>query len=85
MDVVAALDGHRWASFEMAICSISRPILRLVAAYLGHGANGWWFDNKGGGLEYPVFWAIACFSLALIGSGAHALRSDDAVYDGSRA
>ena len=57
----------------------------LVAAYLGHGANGWWFDNKGGGLEYPVFWAIACFSLALIGSGAHALRSDDAVYDGSRA
>ena len=48
----------------------------LVAAYLGHGANGWNFSNKGGGYEYPVFWAIACFALALIGSGANALKAD---------
>ena len=45
----------------------------LFAAYLGHGANGWLFTAKGGGYEYPVFWAIACFTLALLGSGAHAL------------
>jgi len=57
----------------------------LFAAYLGHGANGWPFTNKGGGWEFPVFWAIACFALALIGSGAHALRPDDAVYEGNRA
>jgi len=57
----------------------------LFVAYLGHGANGWAFANKDGGWEYPVFWAIACFSLALIGSGAHALRSDDGVYEGGRA
>ena len=56
----------------------------LFAAYLGHGANGWPFANKGGGWEYPVFWAIACFALALIGAGAHALRSDEGVHEGSR-
>jgi putative oxidoreductase len=48
----------------------------LAAAYLGHGANGWNFSNKGGGYEYPVFWAIACFALALVGSGANALKPD---------
>ena len=46
----------------------------LVAAYLGHGANGWLFSNKGGGYEYPVFWALACFALTLLGDGAHALK-----------
>jgi putative oxidoreductase len=45
----------------------------LFAAYLGHAANGWTFTSKGGGYEYPVFWAIACFTLALLGSGANAL------------
>ena len=38
----------------------------LFAAYLGHAANGWLFSAKGGGYEYPVFWAIACFALALL-------------------
>jgi putative oxidoreductase len=48
----------------------------LFAAYLGHGTHGWSFTAQGGGYEYPVFWAIACFTLALLGSGAHALKSD---------
>ncbi len=47
----------------------------LVASYLGHAGNGWLFTNKGGGYEYPVFWAIACFALALVGSGAYSLRA----------
>src|SRR5262249_11710220 len=46
----------------------------LVAAYLGHRANGWMFANQGGGYEFPVFWAIALFALALLGDGVHALR-----------
>ncbi|MCC6474030.1 MAG: DoxX family protein [Burkholderiales bacterium] len=46
----------------------------LFAAYLGHAANGFWFSAKGGGWEYPLFWAGACFALALLGEGAHALR-----------
>ena len=50
----------------------------LFAAYLGHGGNGWLFTNQGGGWEYPVFWAIACFALALLGDGAMAVRQSDA-------
>ncbi len=46
----------------------------LFAAYLGHAANGFWFDAKGGGWEYPLFWAVACFALALLGDGANALK-----------
>jgi putative oxidoreductase len=46
----------------------------LFAAYLGHAANGFWFTNKGGGWEYPLFWAVVCFALALLGDGAHALK-----------
>jgi putative oxidoreductase len=48
----------------------------LFAAYLGHGGNGWIFSNAGGGYEYPLFWAIACFALTLLGDGAHSFRSD---------
>ena len=46
----------------------------LFAAYIGHGANGWPFIAKGGGYEFPLFWAIACFVLALVGDGAYALK-----------
>jgi len=47
----------------------------LFAAYLGHAGNGWPFTRPGGGYEYPLFWAIASFSLALLGDGAYALKS----------
>jgi len=50
----------------------------LFAAYLGHAANGWAFSAKGGGYEFPLFWAIACFALALVGDGAHALKTSRA-------
>jgi putative oxidoreductase len=40
---------------------------------LGHAGNGWLFTNDGGGYEFTLFWAIACFALALLGSGAHVL------------
>ncbi len=52
--------------------------LALIPLLLGtivmvHGANGFFFDSKGGGWEYPAFWSIALLVLALIGDGAHAL------------
>src|SRR5215471_10542749 len=40
-----------------------------------HGANGWMFQNEGGGWEFPALWAVALVSLALLGDGAFALRS----------
>ena len=48
----------------------------LVVAYVAHAGNGWIFTNKGGGYEYPLFWAIACFTLTLLGNGAYSLKSD---------
>jgi len=48
----------------------------LAATLLGHAGNGWLFTNNGGGYEFPLFWAIACFALALLGPGAHAVMSE---------
>lgn len=61
--------GTRWVAMFLGIHL-------LAAAYFGHAGNGWLFTNNGGGYEYPVFWAIACFALALLGSGAYSLRPD---------
>ena len=49
----------------------------LFAAYLGHANNGWLFTAKGGGWEFPVFWAIVCFAIALMGAGAQSLQSSE--------
>ncbi|MCX7381966.1 MAG: DoxX family protein [Alphaproteobacteria bacterium] len=57
-----------------------RPIALLQAVLLlgtivtVHGANGFSFAAKGGGWEYPAFWAVALVVLALTGPGALALR-----------
>jgi putative oxidoreductase len=46
----------------------------LLGAATVHLSNGWLFSNKDGGWEYPVFLAVACAALALLGEGAYALR-----------
>jgi putative oxidoreductase len=46
----------------------------LGTIFLVHGPNGWLFTNKGGGWEYPAFWAISLVVLYLLGEGAMALR-----------
>jgi putative oxidoreductase len=50
------------------------PLL-LVAAYLGHGANGWMFANDGGGWEFPIFWAFVLLAHVLQGEGAFSART----------
>ena len=45
----------------------------LGTVVLVHGSNGWLFTNKGGGWEYPAFWATALVVLYLLGDGAMAL------------
>jgi putative oxidoreductase len=47
----------------------------LAVTYTGHLGNGWLFTNPHGGYEYPLFWAVALFALALIGDGAHAVKA----------
>ena len=48
--------------------------LLLIPEILGtivkvHGKNGWLFSNKGGGWEYPAFWAAALLVQFLLGDG----------------
>jgi len=47
----------------------------LGTVVMVHGSNGWLFTNKGGGWEYPAFWAISLAVLYLLGDGALALRT----------
>jgi putative oxidoreductase len=49
------------------------PVL-LGAIVTAHGANGFWFSAKGGGWEFPAFWAVALVVQSLLGNGALALR-----------
>lgn len=44
-----------------------------VGATWAHSSAGWLFTNAGGGWEYPLFLAIASFSIALMGPGALAI------------
>lgn len=46
-------------------------VLELLGAASVHMHNGWTFDSKDGGWEYPVFLAAASAALALLGAGAH--------------
>ena len=46
----------------------------LGAIALVHIHNGFFFTAKGGGYEYPLFWAVALAVVALVGDGAWALR-----------
>lgn len=45
----------------------------LGVAWVGHGASGWMFANPGGGWEYPAYWAVTMFALALLGGGSLSL------------
>lgn len=52
--------------------------LALVPVLLGsvatvHGAAGFFFNNPGGGWEFPAFWAVALLVQAGLGDGAFAL------------
>lgn len=46
----------------------------LGVIYFAHWANGWVFTNKGGGWEYPAFWAVALFVQFLLGDGLFVLK-----------
>lgn len=52
--------------------------IALVPVMLGalwvHSGNGWVFSAQGGGWEFPLFWTIVQFAIALLGSGAFALK-----------
>ena len=46
----------------------------LIGATWAHSGNGWLFSAEGGGWEFPLFWAVAQVSIALLGRGAFAVK-----------
>ena len=52
--------------------------LALIPVLLGavwvHAGNGWLFSGEGGGWEFPLFWVAVQVAIALLGSGAYALK-----------
>ena len=44
-----------------------------------HGKNGWVFSNKGGGWEFPAFWAATLVVQFLLGDGAWTLLPSPSV------
>ena len=56
-----------WVAIPLALETLGTIVLV-------HGANGWLFTNKGGGWEYPAFWAVGLVALFLLGDGAMALK-----------
>jgi putative oxidoreductase len=66
--VLIAGIATRWVALGLI------PVL-AGSVILVHGSNGWLFSNEGGGWEYSVFLILASLSLALLGSGAYAVKS----------
>lgn len=53
----------------------------LVATIVkAHGKNGWLFSNKGGGWEYPAFWAAALLVQFLVGDGAWVIAPSPSIH-----
>ncbi|MES2913813.1 MAG: DoxX family protein [Pseudomonadota bacterium] len=75
LTILAEIGGGLALVLGVATRAVS---LALIAVLLGatwaHSGNGWVFSNAGGGWEFPLFWAIVQGVIALLGSGAYALK-----------
>lgn len=75
LTVAAELAGGLALILGVATRAVSLVLIPvLLGAAWAHSGNGWTFSNEGGGWEFPLFWAIAQGAIALLGSGAHALK-----------
>jgi putative oxidoreductase len=63
--------GTRWVALALI------PI--LVGATWVHAGNGWVFSNANGGWEYPLFLIVASVVQALLGDGAYAVGTRNAL------
>jgi putative oxidoreductase len=55
--------------FAAAAAAIEFALITFVA----HWANGFGFSSSGGGWEYPLFWGLILFAIALRGGGPYSL------------
>ena len=72
------LESYRDPSL-FRICALSLALIPVMlgAIVFAHFANGFFYNNAGGGWEFAAFWALVLAVQALIGDGAHALKPFD--------
>lgn len=61
------------AGFKTRIVALALSLILLGSIYTPHFAAGFFFSNPNGGWEFPAFWAITLWALALLGDGAYAV------------
>jgi len=61
------------AGYKTRIVALGLSVILLGSIYAPHFAAGFFFSNEGGGWEFPAFWALTLWALALLGDGAYAL------------
>lgn len=61
------------AGFKTRLVALGLSVILLGSIYTPHFAAGFFFSNPNGGWEFPAFWALTLWALALLGDGAYAL------------
>lgn len=61
------------AGYKTRIVALGLSVILLGSIYTPHFAAGFFFSNPNGGWEFPAFWALTLWALALLGDGAYAL------------
>lgn len=73
--IVAELAGGiaMIAGFQTRIVALALSVILLGSIYTPHFSAGFLFSNPNGGWEFPAFWALTLWALALLGDGAYAV------------
>lgn len=61
------------AGFKTRLVALGLSVILLGSIYTPHFAAGFFFSNPNGGWEFPAFWALTLWALALLGDGAYAI------------
>lgn len=61
------------AGFKTRIVSLALSVILIGSIYTPHFAAGFFFSNPNGGWEFPAFWTLTLWALALLGDGAYAV------------
>lgn len=61
------------AGVRTRVVALALSVVLIGSIYTPHFAAGFFFSNAGGGWEFPAFWALTLWALALLGDGAYAL------------
>lgn len=61
------------AGYKTRLVSLALSVILIGSIVTPHFAAGFFFSNAGGGWEFPAFWTLTLWALALLGDGAYAV------------